>query len=184
MQPGDRLMKIAASNNITWELLSRINGISDPRKVKALQTLKIVKGPFHAVVTKSKFIMDLYLGSPGGADAVFVMSFPVGLGKHDSTPTGTWKAAGKLKNPTYYGPRGEGIILADDPKNPLGEYWIGLVGLDGSAKGAQSYGIHGTIEPDSIGKEGSMGCIRMYNTDIERVYEMLVEGKSMIMIKD
>lgn len=184
VQAGDRLTKIAASNDVTWELLCRINGISDPRKVRALQTLKIIKGPFHAVITKSKFTMDIYLGSPGGAGSAYVTTFPVGLGKHDSTPTGTWKAERKLKNPTYYGPRGEGIISADDPKNPLGEFWIGLTGTDGSAKGASSYGIHGTIEPESIGRESSMGCIRLRNEDVAKVYELLVEGKSIIIVRD
>lgn len=184
VQAGDRLTKIAAGNDVTWELLCRVNGISDPRKVRALQTLKIIKGPFHAVITKSKFTMDIFLGSPGGTGATYVTTFPVGLGKHDSTPSGTWKAERKLKNPTYYGPRGEGVIAADDPKNPLGEFWIGLTGTEGSARGASSYGIHGTIDPDSIGKEASMGCIRLRNEDAARVYELLVEGKSIVIVRE
>jgi lipoprotein-anchoring transpeptidase ErfK/SrfK len=90
----------------------------------------------------------------------------------------------KLKNPTYYSPRGEGVISADDPKNPLGEFWIGLAGVDGHAVGKQSYGIHGTIEPDSIGKQASMGCIRMRNEDVAEVFELLVEGRSNVTIRD
>jgi lipoprotein-anchoring transpeptidase ErfK/SrfK len=184
VQPGDRLTKLAVNNSITWELLCRVNGITDPRKVRAGQTIKIIKGPFHAVITKSKFTMDLYLGSPGEAGATYVMSFPVGLGKDDSTPAGTWTAQNKLKNPTYYSPRGEGIIAAKDPKNPLGAYWIGLAGVDGQAVGKTSYGIHGTIDPNSIGKQESMGCIRLRNEDIEVVYQLLVDGKSRVVVKD
>jgi len=184
VQANDRLQRIAASNDVTWELLCRINKIADPRKVRALQTLKIVKGPFHAVINKSSFTMDLYLGAPGGAGATYVTTYPVGLGKDDSTPLGTWKAQGKLKNPAYYSPRGEGIIAADDPANPLGEFWIGLTGIDSRALGKSSYGIHGTIEPQSIGKEASMGCIRMRNEDVAIVYELLVEGKSTVVVKD
>ena len=45
---------------------------------------------------------------------------------------------------------------------------MGLKGEDGNAVGKQSYGIHGTIEPDSIGKQASMGCIRMGHEDIAR----------------
>ncbi|MGE5608448.1 MAG: L,D-transpeptidase family protein [Bacillota bacterium] len=184
VQPGDRLQKLAASNSITWELLCRVNGITDPRKMRAGQTIKIIKGPFHAVITKSKFTMDLYLGSPGEAGATYVMSFPVGLGKDDSTPPGTWIAQNKLKNPTYYSPRGEGVIAAKDPKNPLGAYWIGLSGVEGQAVGKASYGIHGTIDPESIGKQESMGCIRLRNEDVEVVYQLLVEGKSRVVVKD
>jgi len=184
VQSGDRLTKVAFNNAVTWELIARINAISDPTKVRALRTIKIVKGPFHAVVTKSRFTLDVYLGAAGGPGSMFVTSFSVGLGKNDSTPTGLWHAARKLKNPTYYSPRGEGIIAADDPKNPLGEYWIGLSGVDGQAKDKSSYGIHGTIEPDSIGREASMGCIRLRNEDVARVYELMVEEKSTVVVRD
>jgi lipoprotein-anchoring transpeptidase ErfK/SrfK len=184
IQPGDKLMKIAAAYGVTWDFLARINNIADARRIRAGQALKIVRGPFHAVVSKHSFTMDIYLGAPGGAGSTFVTSYRVGLGKDDSTPLGTWQAGGKLKNPAYYSPRGEGIIAADDPKNPLGEYWIGLVGINGSAVGKNSYGIHGTIDPSSIGREESMGCIRMRNEDVAIVYELLVEGKSVIVVKD
>lgn len=184
VRPGEHLRTIAAANGVTWELLCRINRIGDPRRMKANQSLKVVKGPFHAVVSKSRFEIDLYLGSPGQAGSVFVMSLPVGLGKDDSTPVGTWKVVNKLKNPTYHSPRGEGIIAADDPANPLGEYWLGLQGIDAVSADKLSYGIHGTIEPDSIGKSESMGCIRLRNEDVALVYELLVEGKSVVVVKE
>ena len=188
VKSGDVMQKIARSNDVTWELLCRINGMSDPRKLRVGQTLKLVKGPFHAIVSKGRFTLDLYLGAPGGPNSLFVTSFPVGLGKDDSTPLGTWmvKPESKLKNPTYYNPREEGdrIVQADDPKNPLGEFWLGLVGIDGGAVGKESYGIHGTIEPESIGKMASLGCIRMVNENVEQVFNMLVETKSTVVVTD
>ncbi|MFI5381897.1 MAG: L,D-transpeptidase family protein [Tepidisphaerales bacterium] len=186
VQFGDRLQKVAQNHDITWEFLCRLNGIADPKKVRAAQTVKIVKGPFHALVTKSKFTMDLYLGSPGEAGSLYLTSYAVGLGKDDSTPPGTWMVdpQRKLKKPTYYSPRGEGVIPAGDPRNPLGDYWIGLTGVDGQAVGKLSYGIHGTIDPDSIGKMESMGCIRMRNEDVALVFELLLEGKSTVIVKE
>jgi hypothetical protein len=186
VQFGDRLQKVAQTNDITWEFLCRLNGIADPKRVRAGQTIKIVKGPFHALVTKSKFTMDLYLGSPGEAGSLYVTTYPVGLGKDDSTPPGTWMVdpQRKLRKPTYYSPRGEGVIPAGDPRNPLGDCWIGLSGVDGQAIGKLSYGIHGTIDPDSIGKMESMGCIRMRNDDVALVFELLLEGKSTVIVKE
>lgn len=186
VQPGDSLARIALVRDCTWELLSRINGV-DPRHLRAGATIKIVEGPFFAVVEKHKFTMDIYLGGlPGEKSSMFITSYMVGLGRDDSTPVGTWmiEPHRKLKHPTYYSPRGEGVIAADDPKNPLGGYWIGLTGTEGQAVGKMSYGIHGTIEPDSIGKQSSMGCIRLRPEDIAMVYDMMVEGKSMVVVKD
>jgi len=138
----------------------------------------------HAVVDKSAFTIDLYLGAPGGEGSMYVLTFSVGLGADDATPTGLWVVpkGAKATNPVYYSPRGEGIIAADDPKNPLGDYWIAIEGVDGEAVGKTSFGIHGTIDPDSIGKQASLGCIRLRNEDIERVFKMLYEVKSNVRI--
>lgn len=185
---GDRLDKIGARHALTADMLMRLNGLSDPRRLRAGAYIKVLKGPYHAVVSKSAFRLDLYLGGlPGsGADVMYVTGFPVGLGKDDSTPLGTWlvEPDRKVKNPVYYSPRGEGVTEADDPTNPLGEFWIGLAGTGGDAVGKESYGIHGTIEPASIGKMESMGCIRLGNEDINLVFAALVEGKSTVQIVD
>jgi lipoprotein-anchoring transpeptidase ErfK/SrfK len=183
VQSGERLSSIANRNNVTWQLLSRINHV-DPRRLRAGATIKTLKGPFYAVVTKSRFRMDIYLGAPGGPGSMYVTSFMVGLGKDDSTPTGTWQvqSGNKILHPRYYSPRGEAPIDADDPKNPLGGYWIGLEGIDGAAVDKHSYGVHGTIEPDSIGKQASLGCIRLGHDDISLTFDMMVEGKSKIVV--
>jgi LysM repeat protein len=184
--PGDRLDRIGAKHALTADMLMRLNGLSDPRRLRAGAYIKVLKGPFHAVVNKGAFRLDLYLGGlPGsGGDVAYVASFPVGLGKDDSTPVGKWQVEQdrKVKNPVYYSPRGEGVIEADDPNNPLGEFWIGLTGLEGDALGKESYGIHGTIDPSSIGRQESMGCIRMKNQDVAVVFSALVEGKSTVQV--
>jgi lipoprotein-anchoring transpeptidase ErfK/SrfK len=186
VQSGDRLVKIADKHSVTWELLCRINGLADARKVRAGQWIKIPNGPFHCVISKSAYRLDVYLGSPGETGSLLVASMPVGLGKDNSTPTGLWivQQGNKAHPATYYSPRGEGVIAADDPKNPLGGYWLGLSGISGNALAKDSYGIHGTIEPDSIGKQASMGCIRLGHDDIALLYDMLVDGKSKVVVKD
>jgi lipoprotein-anchoring transpeptidase ErfK/SrfK len=185
VRQGDSLAKIAAANGTTWELLSRINHL-DPRRLRYGTTIKVIRGPFFAVVTKKTFTMDIYLGGlPDQKGSTYVESFVVGLGKDDSTPTGLWAIAAhaKLRHPTYYPPEGGSPIDADDPKNPLGGYWIGLTGVEGQAAGQSSYGIHGTIEPDSIGKQASMGCIRLRNDDIAQVFDLMSEGKSKVLVR-
>jgi lipoprotein-anchoring transpeptidase ErfK/SrfK len=184
VKPGDLMQKIAAQYDITWKFLGRLNGIEDPRKLQVGKSLKIVRGPFHALVDKSDFTLDVYMGKPGTAGAIFLKRFRVGLGEFDSTPTGEWLVDTKLENPRYFNPRDEGprVIEPDDPKNPLGERWIALTGVSGQAVGKSSYGIHGTIEPDSIGQKKSMGCIRLLNEDVELVYDLLITGKSTVTV--
>ena len=74
--------------------------------------------------------------------------------------------------------------LADAPDNPIGERWIGLSGLTGEAVGRSGFGIHGTIEPESIGRDQSMGCIRLVADDVAWVYDLLVEGKSRVAVRE
>ena len=178
IQTGDVLAKIAMAHKVSPDLLASVNGIVDKHRIREGQTIKIVKGPFHAAVSKRTYTLDLYLGD------TFVRDFKVGLGADDSTPTGEWRVATKLMNPTYYPPRGGEIIAADDPKNPLGERWIGLVGISGAAVEQVRYGIHGTNDPDSIGKNLSMGCIRLHNADVETLYTYLVESHSTVTVLD
>jgi len=35
------------------------------------------------------------------------------------------------------------------------------------------YGIHGTWEPDTIGRQSSAGCIRLLNDDVAELFVML-----------
>ena len=67
--------------------------------------------------------------------------------------------------------------------NPIGEYWIGLKGTEEATANLAGYGIHGTVEPESIGQSASRGCIRMYADDIAMVYRMLAGGKSTVVIQ-
>lgn len=178
IRSGDVLAKIAATNKITADLLASANGIVNKHQIREGQGLKVIKGPFRAVVRKQAYTLDVYLGD------TFVREFKVGLGADDSTPTGEWRVANKLVNPTYYPPRGGASVSADDPKNPLGERWIGLIGVGGAAVDQQRYGVHGTNEPDSIGKSLSMGCVRLRNEDVEILYDYLVETHSTVTVVD
>ncbi len=186
VKSGDRLAAIGNAHQIPFELLLPLNRMTNAKMLKYGQTLKVINGPFHVVVSKSKFTMDVYLGSPGGADSTYITTFPVGLGTDNSTPTGTWTIKNKVTHPAYFPPAEHPgpTLMPDDPKNPLGPYWMGLEGTDGQAVGQRSYGIHGTIDPTSIGKQSSMGCIRMKNEDVELVYKLLVQGKSIVIVKD
>lgn len=162
VQPGDVLQTVAREYGVPWQYLAKLNR-TRPERIRPGQKLKVIEGPFSAVVDLSDFRMTIH------AHGHFVGEFPVGIGRDGTTPVGKFTVKEKLSDPTYYGP--EGVIAHDDPKNPLGEYWLDL---------GDSYGIHGTIDPDSIGKADSKGCIRLRDADIAAVYDLLGIGSEVL----
>ncbi|HVX12565.1 MAG TPA: L,D-transpeptidase family protein [Pirellulales bacterium] len=157
VQPGDTLDRIADAYEVPWELLANINGIRDPRAVRPGDTLKVVKGPFDAYINLAKFQLYLFLGNR------YAGRFHIGIGKDQETPEGKFVVLRKITNPTYYG-RGQPVIDKDDPNNPMGEYAIDL---------GNSIWIHGTNDPQSIGRADSRGCIRLADRDIKDIFEIL-----------
>jgi lipoprotein-anchoring transpeptidase ErfK/SrfK len=59
---------------------------------------------------------------------------------------------------------------------------MALEGMDEKTKGVVGYGIHATNDPDSIGQQQSMGCIRMRDDDVDEVFYTLFEGASTVQI--
>jgi len=108
----------------------------------------------------------------------------VGLGEENSTPPGQWRVTQgrKATNPSWRNPRTGKYYKADNPDNPIGEYWIALTGVGENTKNETGYGIHGTIQPKSIGQQMSMGCVRLRSEHIEHVFNMLEAGESTVRI--
>jgi len=184
VKSGQTLGRIAAKFAVPYQVLASINGIEDPRRLRAGQAIKVIEGPFHARIIKQQFMLDLFLQSPKGAP-IYVRSFSVGLGEQNSTPLGNWivkSENGKLKNPGWTNPKTHETYAPDDPDNPIGDYWIALKGIGPNTRDKTGYGIHGTIEPDSIGRQMSMGCIRLHRDDIEKLFHMLARGESTVQI--
>jgi len=167
VQKGDSLTKIAGKFNTTVELLARANGIKDSH-IRAGQKIKAPKVKFSIVVDKSQKILTLK------ADGDLFKAYRVATGK-DSTPTpvGTFNITNKIVDPPWYPPNGK-MIPAGDPKNVLGSRWLGI--------SKPSYGIHGTIDPSSIGKSVTEGCVRMENEDVEELYAIVPEGTEVVIV--
>lgn len=184
---GDNPTKIARKRELATDhrLIMRINRIADARNIGTGQKLKLVRGPFHVVVTKSEYRADLFAGPPSEPERwLYIRSYPVGLGEKGSdTPPGEFviKRHSKLENPPWTNPRTGEKFAANDPKNPIGEHWLGWQGV-GQYETVTGFGLHGTIDPSSIGQNRSMGCVRMAAGDIAQVFEFLVEEISRVRV--
>jgi lipoprotein-anchoring transpeptidase ErfK/SrfK len=99
-------------------------------------------------------------------DGRLLAYYPATIGSGDNpTPSGTVRVNGVARNPDYtydpaklsYGPGGRKIVVPAGPNNPVGVVWIDL--------NKPSYGIHGTPDPEKVGKTASHGCVRLTNWD-------------------
>lgn len=157
--PGDTLHELAQQHGTTVELLQKANGISGDR-IYSGKKLKITRSQFSVIVEKQRNRLILL------ADGRPFRRYRVATGEKGSTPAGTFKIINKLENPTWFH-AGE-IVAPDDPKNILGSRWLGF--------DTPGYGIHGTTLPETIGKQASKGCIRMFDSDVEEIYNLLPVG--------
>jgi hypothetical protein len=103
-----------------------------------------------------------------------IKEFPIAVGKPATkSPIGSFKIVSKVINP-WWGNHGN--PMPPGPNNPLGIRWMGLSAPRGS------YGIHGNSTPSSISTFASGGCIRMFNNDVETLYNMVSIGTPVQMV--
>ena len=168
VQRGDTLEQIAQTHNVPTQLLANINGIRDPQNLQPGQQLKVVSGPFDALISLGRQELTLMLGGR------YAGRFPIGIGRDSQSLEGSYVVGDRTVDPTYCGPN-RVTIAAGDPNNPLGKYWIGLRdGID--AQTAVRVGIHGTNDPGSVGRTEGRGSIRLADRDIRDVFGILSVG--------
>ncbi len=189
VQSGETLYRVVLKHfqtSIFQELIIKYNGIN-PGKLKEGAEIKIPnpfnmkkntlkenliegKNDYYIEIDKSTNTLSLFKNKN------LIDTFKVSTGKTTNlTPVGTFKIVNKIKDP-WYSPKG---IPGKDSQNPLGTRWLGL---SVTGTGGTTYGIHGTNNPSTIGKYVSLGCIRMNNKDVQRLYDSIPIG-TVVLIK-
>jgi hypothetical protein len=175
------------------DLILKVNGLASGGRLQPGMKLKMIRGPFHAAVSRTGYRMDVYLQESQSGRMIFVRRFPVGTGQDGATPPGRWRVAlgGKLRHAAWTPPSSSNLprkrILPGQPGYALGKQglWISLEGIDGNPYTAEDgYGIHDTYDQDSVGKNTSLGCIRVRDGDIDQVFSMLYEYWSTVLVED
>jgi lipoprotein-anchoring transpeptidase ErfK/SrfK len=139
------------------------SGSSTPQESKAARV--VVDERNHAVLVF-------------GADNRLLAFFPASIGSAEKpTPRGELVVRSVAYDPDYtynpaYGFKGQKaqrpVKIAPGPNNPVGVVWIGL--------SAQGYGIHGSPNPDTVGKAQSHGCVRLTNWDALALAHLVKKG--------
>ncbi|MBB3019384.1 lipoprotein-anchoring transpeptidase ErfK/SrfK [Microvirga lupini] len=111
-------------------------------------------------------------------DGTLMATYPASIGSEEKpAPKGSHTVRAVAPNPNYtYNPdyafKGvkakEKFEIKPGPNNPVGSTWIDL--------SVESFGIHGTPEPEKVGKAYSHGCVRLTNWDVQELAGMVEKG--------
>jgi len=180
---GAPAMPAAASGQFKPGQTIRVPNIGadriDPARVKDPEWLGTLRS--LGVGTDQPEAARLVVDKSGGwlkaydASGKLVAAFTVTTGsRHDPLPIGNWGINGISYNPDFsYDPElfwdvpdsAQEHHLPPGPNGPVGVVWIDLT--------KEHYGIHGTSEPETIGRAQSHGCVRLTNWDAARLAQMV-----------
>lgn len=159
---NDKVDKIDKDN---MAKTNKVNGIVEIRGSKESNTKQDVD-EYKILIKRDEKKLYLYKGGK------VVSVYPVAVGKPSTpTPSGEFRVIEKVVNPAWTNPENGKTIPSGSPSNPLGVRWMRIGG---------NYGIHGTNNPSSIGTAASGGCIRMYNEDVVKLFDVVPMGTKVI----
>lgn len=184
---GDTLISIGARVGADWKNIAAENGLDPSGPLRAGMKLRITASEIIPETMESGILVDI----PGRMLHLFengvpLMSVPVGLGmpkkegpKGWETPEGRFTIKGKLKSPDWKVPASiqeemqrEGRAVKESyppgPKNPVGGYVLQTT-LPGIL-------IHDTIDPSSLYRFMSHGCVRLLRNDMEQLFASVKSG--------
>lgn len=128
---------------------------------KAVFSLDLNENPTNYIIIIDA--NDLTLSVMDKSNYKIIKTYPIAMGKKETpSPIGTFQITSK----------------ALKKERAFGGYWLGLNAP------WDTFGIHGTSNPGSIGRLASNGCIRMSNYHIKEIYSMIDYGTSVIIGPD
>ena len=114
-----------------------------------------------------------------------IAHFPVSIARNvEKRPVGELHVTVVIPDPNYtFDPEvfpespegreiGRKLIIPPGPNNPVGIAWIGL--------DRTGYGIHGTPDPEKVGRTESHGCFRLANWDARTLLDLAWVGLPVI----
>jgi L,D-transpeptidase ErfK/SrfK len=175
---GDTLLDIAERHRLGFERVARLNPTLDawippPGARVRLPTYHVLPDAPHEGLVVNLPELQLY---DYGVDRERPEVLALAIGDElDPSLIGRFRVGNKRANPVWNVPasiRAERPELPAQvppgPDNPLGPYWLTI--------GQTSYGLHGTNNRWSIGREATHGCLRLYNDVVERLFERTRTG--------
>jgi LysM repeat protein len=168
VQAGEKLEDIAQKHNVPWQLLAKINGITNPDSLQPGQQLKVVRGPFSARIDLSERKLVLML------DRRYAGQFAVDIEPTTSIEEGYWAVNQKLLTPGSIGMINPVASTSSEERSIL---LTSTAGGNGQVTILRGPGAASPAATDPTGR-----VIQLRGSDVEDVYDILSLG-SQVMIR-
>jgi len=162
---GDFIAKITKKYGTTQEYVLKVNGIEKPEQLRIGREVWVLNSPvFELTVFKKKGSAVLTLNGR------FFKRYAIGVGHPEDSPSGVYKVRNRARRQADgaadAGAAGEGS---------QGTCWVGLAAT-GDTPEVSGFGLHGTWNESTLGRQVDAGRIRFANADIEELYVLLPVG--------
>jgi hypothetical protein len=165
--PGDTLSSIAAPLQVPWQLLGKINGVTDPSQLVHGEHLKVLRGPFDAVISVSRRRMSLQVGGN------YAGSFPVVLGRQIYDRVGQSVAVVDIRRPgAVQEPTGIAAQVAYAPAAGPKSIILG-----------EGMAIEGVEDPSLVSDSASASSVIVSLRDLEDIADILGPGSQVLVRK-
>jgi LysM repeat protein len=166
---GDTLESIAAKYEVPWQLLAKINGIPAADLVQTGQELKVIHGPFSAVVELSKGQLTLLLGDR------YAGRFPVMTETGATMSEGEWTLEQKLVNP----PSGGVVTASYESATPTVDRIL-VLRKQSPSPASETISIASSTVPASGATAVAPAAIRVTPQDAEELSDILSVGSRIV----
>jgi LysM repeat protein len=165
--PGETLPSIATPLQVPWQLLAKINGVTDPSQLVPGEHLKVVRGPFDAVISVSRRRMSLQVGGN------YAGSFPVVLGRQIYDRIGQSVAVIDIRRPgAVQEPMGIAAQVAYAPVAGPKSIILG-----------EGLAIEGVEDPSLVNDSASASSVIVSLRDLEDIADILGPGSQVLVRK-
>ncbi len=170
--------KLAEQFHMSVALLLALNRTSQFRPGQQIDVAAVATAKPHDKVARIVVDKPAHQVEGFAADGKLVAFYPASIGSEEKpAPTGEFTVRRIVHHPDYtYFPKFhfKGVTatapftIAPGPRNPVGTVWMDL--------SYEGYGIHGTPNPEAIGKTELHGCVRLTNWDVEDLASLADKG--------
>ena len=180
VRPGDTLASVSARFGADTTVIVQLNKLDKGRPLVAERVLTIDNRHIAVIDAGASIAINIAQRMLYYFDGESLVAYPIAVGVRGwPTPVGAFTVIDKEEHPTWDVPlsiqeemrrQGKPVVtqVPPSPSNPLGEYWIRL--------SFPSVGIHGTIQPLSLYRYASHGCIRLHPEDVAALFPRVSIG--------